>query len=77
MVNDMLDSIAAVTIIDSKLVASLYVSLFIDESTDIAVQKKVATYARVLDLETFEPSTHFVAILRLDYMELGSCFFKK
>ena len=67
--NDMLDSI--VTVIrnrtDNKLLTSPFVSLFIDESTDIAVRKKLAIYARVLDPETFKPSTHFVSNVRLEY----------
>lgn len=45
--NDMLDSIATVirTEIDNKLIKSPFVSLFIDESTDIAVHTKLAIYA--------------------------------
>ena len=48
--NDMLDSIATVirNEIDNKLLKSPFVSLFIDESTDIAVHKKLAIYGRVL-----------------------------
>jgi len=67
--NDMLDSIATVIRngIDNKLLKSPFVSLFIDESTDIAVHKKLAIYGRVLDPETFEPSTHFVTNVRLEY----------
>ena len=67
--NDMLDSIATVirNRIGNKLLTSPFVTLFIDESTDIAVQKKLAIYARVLDPETFEPSTHFVSNVRLEY----------
>lgn len=67
--NDMLDSIATVlrNEIDNKLLKSPSVSLFIDESTEIAVHKKLAIYSRVLDPETFEPSTHFVTNARLEY----------
>lgn len=67
--NDMLDSIATVirNEIDNKLLKSPFVSLFIDESTEIAVHKKLAIYGRVLDPETFEPSTHFVTNARLEY----------
>lgn len=67
--NDMLDSIATVirNEIDNKLLKSPFVGLFIDESTDIAVHKKLAIYGRVLDPETFEPSTHFVTNARLEY----------
>lgn len=65
----MLDSIATVIQngIDNKLLSSPSVSLFIDESTDIAVHKKLAAYACVLDPKTFEPSTHFVTNVRLEY----------
>lgn len=68
----MLHSIAMVIRngIDNKLLASPFVSLFIDESTDIAVHKKLAVYACVLDPKTFEPSTHFVTNVRLEYGSL-------
>ena len=66
--NDMLDSIATVirNEIDNKLLKSPFVSLFIDESSNVAVHKKLAIYGRVLDPQTFEPS-HFITNARLEY----------
>ena len=65
----MLDSIDTVIRngIDNKLLKSPFVSLFMDESTEIAVPKKLTIYGRVLDPETCEPSTHFVTNVRLEY----------
>ena len=49
---------------------SQFVSLFIDESTDTTVHKKLAIYGHVLDPETFNPSAYFVIKVRL---ENGTC----
>jgi len=64
---DMLESIAAVIRknIDNKLLTSPFVSILCDESTDIAVKKKLVVYARILDPETFKPSTIFLCNLEV------------
>ena len=46
--------------IDCKLHASPFLGLVIDESTDVAVYKKLAMYIRVVDVVDGKPSIHFV-----------------
>ena len=56
------DSIAQFTrqTTDEKISASPVISLMIDETTDISIEKKLLVSARILDPETFIPSTHFI-----------------
>ncbi len=65
--NDLLQSLAAVIRdgIDNMLLRSPFVSIYADESTDIAVQKKLVVYSRVVDPDTFQPSTHFLANMKV------------
>jgi len=64
----MLESIATAIrkTIDSKLLRSPFISVFADESTDISVHKKLVVYARCVDPDTFIPSTHFIANVRVE-----------
>lgn len=66
--SDMISSIAAVIRrkIDNKLMDSPFVSFLLDESTDIATNKKLVVYARVIDTESFIPSTHFVTNMKVE-----------
>lgn len=65
--NDMLESIATAIrkTIDSKLLRFPFISVFADESTDISVHKKLV-YARCVYPDTFIPSTHFIANVRVE-----------
>ena len=64
----MLESLAYVARqkVNNMINKSPYISLLCDESTDIGVHKKLAVYTRIVDPETFEPSTHFVCIVQVD-----------
>ena len=52
--------------VNNMINKSPYISLLCDESTDIGVHKKLAVYTRIVDPETFEPSTHFVCNVQVD-----------
>ncbi len=51
--------------IDNILLRLPFVSIYADESTDIAVQKNLVVYNRVIDPNTFQPSTHFLANMKV------------
>ena len=65
--NDMLQSLASVirSDIDTQLQNSPYVSVFADESTDIGCQKKLVIFARMLDPETYIPSTCYLENIKV------------
>ena len=65
---EMLESLAYVARqkVNNMINKSPYISLLCDESTDIGVHKKLAVYTRIVDPETFEPSTHFVCNVQVD-----------
>ena len=51
--------------VDICLEKSPFISLLCDESTDISVDKKLIIYARILDPDTYKPSTHFITNVRV------------
>ena len=65
---EMISSIASVIRkkVDCMMINSPYISFLLDESTDIATHKKLVVYARVIDMETFTPSTHFVTNMKVE-----------
>ena len=65
---EMISSIASVIRkkVDCLMINSPYISFLLDESTDIATHKKLVVYARVIDMETFTPSTHFVTNMKVE-----------
>lgn len=65
---EMISSIASVIRrkVDNKMINSPYISFLLDESTDIATHKKLVVYARVIDMDTFTPSTHFVTNMKVE-----------
>ena len=65
---EMISSIASVIRkkVDSMMINSPYISFLLDESTDIATHKKLVVYTRVIDMETFMPSTHFVTNMKVE-----------
>ena len=48
------------TTVTDKLNASPFITILTDETTDIAMRKKMFMYARILDPVTFIPSTHYL-----------------
>ena len=48
------------------MINSPYISFLLDESKDIATHKKLVDYARVIDMETLTPSTHFVTNMKVE-----------
>ena len=65
---EMISSIASVIRkkVGSMMINSPYISFLLDESTDIATHKKLVVYARVIDMDTFTPSTHFVTNMKVE-----------
>ncbi|XP_033736369.1 zinc finger protein 862-like [Pecten maximus] len=65
--NDMLETLASSIRgnINMMLTKSPFISIFADESTDIGMQKKLVVYARVLDPDTYKPSTHFIENVKI------------
>lgn len=52
--------------VDKQIADSPFISFLLDESTDIAISKKLVVYARVMDMNTFTPSTHFVTNIKVE-----------
>lgn len=65
---DMISSMATVIRrkVDNKIINSPCISFLLDESTDIATHKKLVVYARVIDMDTFTPSTHFITNMKVE-----------
>ena len=49
------------TALKKKVKESPFVTVLTDESTDITNHKRLVVYVQILDTETFQPSTNFVA----------------
>ncbi|XP_006822333.1 uncharacterized protein C17orf113-like [Saccoglossus kowalevskii] len=64
---EMLESLATVIRkgLDNRLLKSPFVSVLCDETTDIGIKKKLVVYSRILNPDSFKPSTHFLCNLEV------------
>lgn len=59
MLSSMADTVDAA--LKKKVKESPFVTVLTDESTDITNHKRLVVYVQIVDPQTFQPSTHFVA----------------